>query len=237
MPFVKMSVQSRFKEHSEQEKIQLLEEKDKISTQKATIGAVKLLKDYLFDKKLPKLDDIIDDRSTLSAILYDFYAAIKPQKGEDYSVQTLKCIRSGLARHLRGSIGVDIIKDSEFTKANEMFRAVTVHSKKKGKGVRKPYPTVTPIDMERIIEYFNYDHVGKPDPRRLQRHLLFYNIYYFCRRGCENLYTMTKDTFKTVVEHDGTEFLIQAVDELDKNHGPDDPNATNQGRMYGNDGK
>ena len=233
---IKMNSKSRFKEQSEQQKIELLEGKDKISTQKATAGALNLLKDFITEIKHVTLDDIIDDRSTLASILYNLYAAIKPQKSEDYSVQSLKCIRSGLARHFRGVTGVDIIKDCEFVKANEMFRAVTVNSKKKGKGVRPSYPTITPIDMERIVEYFNYDHVTKPDPKRLQKHLLFYIVYYFCRRGRENLYTMTKETFKKIVEEDRTEYLIQAIDELDKNHGPDDPSATNQGRMYGNDG-
>ena len=121
-------------------------------------------------------------------------------------------------------------------KPNEMFKAVTVHSKKQGKGVRKSYPPISAIDMERIAEYFNHDHVTVPDPRRLQKHMLFYIIYYFCRRGRENLYEMTQSTFKLIVENDGTEYVIQDVDEADKNHGPQDSTATNQGRMYGNEG-
>ena len=173
-----------------------MEGKDKVSTQKATISAVNLLKEFLTETQMVNFDDILDDRSTLARILYDFYATIKPQKSQDYSVQTLECIRSGLARHFRAITGVDIIKDTEFTKANEMFRAVTVHSEKKGKGVRNSTPTITPINMERIIEFFNYDHVTRPDPKCLQKHLLFYIIYYFCRRGRENLYTMTKETIQ-----------------------------------------
>ena len=53
----------------------------------------------------------------------------------------------------------------------------------------------------------------------------------------ENLYTMRQDTFKVIVEPDGTEYLIQNVDELDKNHGADDPNKTNEGRIYAKAGE
>ena len=48
---------------------------------------------------------------------------------------------------------------------------------------------------------------------------------------------MTKDTFKLVTELDGTEYLVQNIYEVDKNHRPDDYDATNQGCMHGNEGK
>ena len=229
-----IEIKRQFKHKSDQEKLKILEEKDKASTQKATAGALRQLKEYLLVNKLPKVDDLTVDH--LADILYDFYPAIKPQKGDDYSVQSLKCIRSALARHFRAVRGIDITKDSPFVKCNEMFRAVTVHSKKQGKGVRTPHPPITSIDMERISEYFNHDHITLPDPRHLQKHMLFYIIYYFCRRGWENLYEMQQDTFKIVIEPDGTEYVVQAIDEADKNHGPQDSDPTNKGRMYGNEG-
>ena len=43
---------------------------------------------------------------------------------------------------------------------------------------------------------------------------------------------MTKETFQIDVLPDGTEFVYQAVDEMDKNHGPQDTTRTNDGRMY-----
>ena len=48
---------------------------------------------------------------------------------------------------------------------------------------------------------------------------------------------MKQDTFKLVTEYDGTQYLIQNIDEVDKNHSPDDTTPTNEGRMYGNNGK
>ena len=229
------STKRQFKDITNENLLKILEEKDKASTKKATEGALRHLKEFLHAKQLPSIDAL--DETNLPEILYDFYPAVKPNNCEDYAVQTLKCLRSALARHFRVSKGFDITKDSAFIKANEMFKAVTVQSKKKGKGVRQSTLAITQIDLERISEYFNHDQVTKPDPKKLQKHLLFYIIYYFCRRGRENLYTMTKDTFKLMVEPDGTEYLVQHIDEVDKNHGPDDYNATNEGRMYGNSGK
>ena len=118
-----------------------------------------------------------------------------------------------------------------------MFKAVLVEAKRNGKGVRRSTPSISPIDLERISEYFSYDHIQKPDPKRLQQQMLFYIIYYFCRRGRENLYPMTKQTFELIIEHDGTQYVIQKIDELDKNHTYQDTEKTNDGRMYANNHK
>ena len=129
--------------------------------------------------------------------------------------------------------GIDIILDIEFTRANKMFKGVLVQSKKSGKGVKKSYPKITSDDKKKISDYFADDYLNKPDPKKLQRNLLFYIVYFFCRCGRENLYDMKVNTFWVVVETDGSEYVIQNIDEADKNHGPDDSNPTNEGRMYG----
>ena len=77
---------------------------------------------------MPKYD--ILNVSELPEILFNFYPSTKPLKGEHYSVQTLKCLRSGIARYYRKEKGIDITKDSPFIRANEMFKAVLVESKK-----------------------------------------------------------------------------------------------------------
>ena len=48
---------------------------------------------------------------------------------------------------------------------------------------------------------------------------------------------MKKDTFKLIVRPDGTEYVIQAIDEADKNHGSGDTNMTNEGKMYATGGE
>ena len=213
-----------------------MNDKDKTNTQRATVQAVKQFSDFLRRNKLPRIEAITAP-SELNDILYDYYAAIRPQKSDQYSSQTMKCMRSALNRYFKKEKGIDIAKDTQFVKANEMFKAILVEAKCNGKAVTRHTPSITSIDLERISEYFCYDHMNNPDPRRLQQQVIFYIIYFFCRRGRENLYQMRKNTFKIVVDPDGTEYLIQDIDELDKNHGPDDHDKTNDGRMYGNNHK
>ena len=220
----------QFKHTNTEEKQKLLEGKDKRSTQRATKIYMEQFRHFLIAKHLPKPEDIaIED---LGEILFDFYSSMRPQKKDDYSVQTLKCLCSGLNRFFRKERGIDITSDSLLIKANEMFEAVKVNAKKQGRGVKKLTPPISEIDLERIAEYFCYDHVSKQDAKRLQQNILFYIVYFFCYRGRENLYDMTKNTFKLVVEPDGTEYFMQDIDELNKNHTADDTIRTNQGKMY-----
>ena len=48
---------------------------------------------------------------------------------------------------------------------------------------------------------------------------------------------MTIDTFALQTEPDGTRFVYQAKDEMDKNHDIDDTIPANEGTMYENPGK
>ena len=233
--FEKSTTKYIFKPIDSENKAKLLQGKDKASTQRATKSYIDQFNGFLAMNKLPNVDAIpVED---LDNILSDFYSSVRPQKKDDYSVQTLKCLRSGLNRYFRKMRGIDITTDNKFVKANEMFEAVKVNAKKEGRGVKKSTPPITPIDLERIAEYFCYDHVSKPDPRRLLQNMLFYIVYFFCRRGRENLYSMTQQTFKHVVEADGTEYFVQDIDEMDKNHGADDSQRTNEGCMYATNSK
>ena len=56
-------------------------------------------------------------------------------------------------------------------------------------------------------------------PRALQRKVQFDIRYYFCRRGSENIYSMTKETFR--LAYDSTTkiaYVLKAKDEMTKNH-------------------
>ena len=225
----------RYKDITAEQKKELLKNKDKRNTQQATERAIYQLNHFLSLKSKPNCDDICEDN--LDGILSVFYCLIQPQSKDDYSVQSVKCIRAALNRYFHQERGFDIVKDSQFVKSNEMFKAMLVDGKKKGLAIRKSTRPISQIDLERIAEFFCHDHIITPDPKRLQMNIIFYIIYYFCRRGRENLYMMNKSTFRVVVQPDGTEFVEKAVDELDKNHGPDDDEMTNRGKMYATNGK
>ena len=75
-----------------------------------------------------------------------------------------------------------------------------------------------------------------PNPKKFQEQLIFYILYFFCHHGRGNLYEMTQSTFEVVTEYDGTQYVKQAINEIDKKHGPDDP-PSNDGRMLEIPGK
>ena len=55
--------------------------------------------------------------------------------------------------------------------------------------------------------------------------MIFYIIFYFGRRGRENLRKMKKNTFQTQV-------VYQTIDEMDKNHSEKETKKAIKGRMY-----
>ena len=213
---------------SNEEKQKLLEEKDKKNTQKSTKSALKQLREFLHFKKLPDVSDISDGE--LPNVLFEFYSSVRPRNSEKYATQSLKCIRAALNRHFRQERGLDIIKDLSFIRTNEMFKGVLVDARKTGKPKRST-PKITQIDLERIGEYFNHDYMNNASPKKLQQNMIFFVLYFFCRRGRENLYEMTLDTFELLTEYDGTQYVKQSKEECDKNHGPDD-GPSNEGKMY-----
>ena len=192
--------------------------KDQISTQKPTEGVLRQFKEFLHQKELPKTEDI--DFECLPEILFAFYPAAKPIKEEFYSVQTLKCMRSGLASHFRKEKGWDIMQDPAFVKANEIFKGISVDSKKHGKGVKQSTKTISDIDLE-----------------HLQQQNIFNIIYFFCHRRRENLYEMKQDTYKIMTEPDGSQHALQFIDKVDKNHGPKDTTQSNEGKMFPTGGR
>ena len=184
-------------------------------------------------KQLLKIEALTSDQ--LNNILFDDYSAIRPQISDQYSSQTMKCHHSALNRYFKKEKGMILQRIHNLLRPMKCSKQFLL--KQNVKAVTKHTPTISTIDLEQILEYFCHNHMNHPDPRRLQQQVIFYIIYFFCRRDWKNLYQMKKNTFKLVIEPDGTEYLIQDIDKLDKNHGPDDTEKTNDGRMYTNNCK
>ena len=220
----------RFTAKSEQEKADILEGRNAKNTKRATKSNMKTFLDFLREKGLPDLEDM--DVKQLANVLEDFYANLRRLDGEDYKLQSIKCIRAGINRWTKANRNIDIISDVRFSRANEMFKGVSKIARQTGKGSTKSYPVIAQEDLERIATYFLHDIMNEPDPKKLQRCVLFYIIYFFCRRGRENLYDMKTDTFAIGTDPDGRQFIYQAVDEMDKNHRYDNIEPANEGRIY-----
>ena len=221
---------NRFASKSEAEIALILDGRNAKNTQRATKSNIKTFHDYLAEKSYPELHEI--NMEELPEILENFYPNLRRIDGEQYKLQSIKCIRAGLNRWTKANRSVDIIKDVKYTKANEIFKGISKLARKDGRATTRSTPVIAHEDLERIATYFLHDILNKPEPKKLQQCVLFYIIYFFCRRGRENLYQMNLQTFETACDPDGTQYIFQSLDELDKNHQADCTEPANQGRIY-----
>lgn len=234
---------SRFGSSTEKKIDYILEKRSKPNTNRATKLWLSCFTDYLAEKKLPKEDEIADD--ALPEILLQFYSEvrkkeIKENPGQDisdddklYKNTTLKAIRGALARHFKNTRSIDIISNERFIKANAVFEGVTKINKEKGKGNIVSKPPIEDVDLLKLTEFFKQGMAGPPNATLLQEIVLFYILMYMCRRGRENLRPMTVDTFKVATDaEDNRQYIYQAIDEADKNHGAQDTSKSNDGRIY-----
>lgn len=226
---------NRFGNSSKKDQENLLEDRHRDNTRRATRNAVKILIDYLKEKKLKKLEELTD--TEFPDILLDFYSNLRKVKGGSYKLQTLKCIRAGLNRFTKEHRNLDIIADTRFARTNEMFKAVTTKAKRDGLGSTRSTPPVEEQDMAKCAQHFCHNWMNEPNPRLLQQCVLFNMIYFFCRRGRQNIYDFTIEHFKVHVDASGKRYVYQAIDELDKNHNADENDPANDGFMYEQPGK
>ena len=225
----------RFGSTTDEEKQKIKEERTAKNTNRATKSSVACLMEYIAEKEIQfELKDIpLDD---LPKILEDFYCNARTKNNDYYNNTSFKSLRSNLNRWFKENRNINIVTNERFTSANNMFQGMMVKAKKQGKGYRRSTPVISDEDLLKIGQYFDVDHVHAPNPKILQQTVLFYVIYFFCRRGQENLYEMQKNHF-AVKFANGVRFIEQSVDELDKNHRENFDKLANQARMYEKPGK
>lgn len=103
-------------------------------------------------------------------------------------------MRAASNRYIKESREIDIVPDSRFISPNELLKGVQLQGKKAGKGRIKHKEHIEPEDMERLMDYFSK--YMEPSPQILQQYVMFNVIYYLCRRGRQNLATLTVDMFE-----------------------------------------
>ena len=80
----------RFASTTEEEQNKIMEGRNCKNTARATKSNLKILMDYLFEKNMPKFEDITDDE--LPGILKSFHSNLRTINGDVYTLQSLKCI-------------------------------------------------------------------------------------------------------------------------------------------------
>ena len=96
----------------------------------------------------------------------------------------------------------DIIKDPEFSTANEILKAQGVFLKTQG--LAKTDHKV-PICKEDMVRLYSSGVFSLDTPLSLQRKVFFEILLHLCRREQENLRSLTKDYFSVNTGADGRE--------------------------------
>jgi hypothetical protein len=103
-------------------------------------------------------------------------------------------LRHSLNRYLKSPPNLaqfDIITNPEFSTANENFKLAMTEIKAAEKGEVEHYPKIEQADLQKM---YGSVHLDCKTPTGLAN-LVQLNIrLYFCRRGNENMHTMTKTT-------------------------------------------
>jgi hypothetical protein len=234
-----MASNSRFKHVSDQDLDDLLHGNDSKSTQSTIKRAVSTFRKFLEENGYdPQFENL--ETPDLNERLRLFFASIrKNTKNENdgsstmYKKNAFVSLRYGLSKHIKKEMGLDIASDTEFVTSQAIFQAMCTKIKKAGLGSTEHYPPISEEDLKRL--YINDHHAFDINtPVGLQQKVWFEIVFYLCRRGRENIREMNKDTFKIGKDASGQEYVVQAIDEADKNHGSKDkPNDTiGEGRIY-----
>ena len=233
----------RFEVVDETTKEELLKNRKAYNTNRATKQWIACLNDFLNEQNMPDVDSLTVEQ--LPQVIRDFYfSARKKRISEEgleenasqktrahlkhYKNSSLKSGRAALNHHFKSTLGVDIISNEKFIRANEIFQAVTKKGKEEGRGETESKLAISDPDFSKLTSYFLANMRGSPSAKKLQEFVLFNIIYYCGHRGRENLRQMTKNTFKIRKDDDGCEYIVQVIKECDKNHREDDFNSSNE---------
>ncbi|CAC5364162.1 KCTD1_15 [Mytilus coruscus] len=204
------------------------------NTQKSTKFAVKLVYDYCVSKGV---DANIEDRSpaSLNNLLKEFYVNLRQANGDFYSRSSFCVIRESIYRHLKQppyNKPFDIISDTEFTTAINVFKAMCKKLRKEGRGQIKHKKSVAKGDIKKLYEHLRAFNVNSPSG--LLSKVWFEVLLYFCRRGQENLREMKPSDFQISEDDEGKEYVHKISSEVTKTHqGVEEENFEPElGRMY-----
>lgn len=191
------------------------------NTNKSNQSAAKTFREYLCEKNQdPNFDFYSKER--LDETLGHFYLDACKQDGSCYKVTTLEHFRNGINRYLKlppHSKKIDIMKDQDFNESNECVKTAVSELKANGKGVVNHHAVICQSDRQNL---YTSIHMNPYTPHGLANKVQFDIRLYFCRRGCENMDKITKNTIVIQTDNDtGMKYVTKNVDELTKNHRDD----------------
>lgn len=186
------------------------------STNKATVWGVKKFNAWAADKG-HLVDFATMTPEALSNLLRKFYAQVTGKKSQ-LTPSALTGIRAAIHRFITGppyNRDINIISGSQFTNANNVFRARCKLYYKEGNPKPKHKKAIEMGDMSKLSKYFMD---FKSSPTKLLYYVWFCIAYFFARRGREGYRDMTKETFIVKTDDVGAKYVCQNITETTKNH-------------------
>lgn len=165
----------------------------KKNTQKATKVWLNVVSAYMKEKNIGFCIEEVTTEE-LPNFLFKFYSEVRKENGEIYSNTSLKGMGAAINRHIKETRSIDIVSDPKYMHTNELFKGVQLQGKKGGKGTIKHKEHIDPEDLARLHDYFSK--YMAPNNIILQEYVMFKVMYYLCRRGHQNLATLTVDMFE-----------------------------------------
>nr|XP_055042974.1 uncharacterized protein LOC129429980 isoform X2 [Misgurnus anguillicaudatus] len=187
------------------------------NTVRQTVWTVNCFKSWLAEKQL-NIDLKRIEKSQMNSVLRDFYGSIRTNKGELYGISSYPSLRSALNRHINEppfSREWNLMQDSEFTSANNVFKGVVKQIRRSGADKTSHYPPMS-FEDQQILK-----RSGALDPGHPKGLLnkVWYDIQlHFARRGKEGNRQLKPDSFELKRDENDTEYFTMTFNEETKNH-------------------
>ena len=126
--------------------------------------------------------------------------------------------------------GFDIVNDTRFRSANQMFAAVLIKLKREGKNSVQHKQPVSSEDFQKL---YASPIVATDNPEGLQNKVFIDIMVHLCNHSRENLREMKQTDFAIATDSSGSRYVFMSHDKLTKNHRVDIADESSQkGRMY-----
>ena len=157
-------------------------------TQESTNFAINILNEYCESQTIALVLQNLSS-SALNILLSKFYLCVRNKEGEYYKINSMRSIRFSLQRYFLEFAKIDIL-GHDFTDANTVFKNTLRLVKATGKGETNHHPEIESEDLTKLFNMFDIN-----NPTGLQEIVWFNTMFYFIRRGRENMRAMTKHSF------------------------------------------
>ncbi|XP_051542798.1 uncharacterized protein zgc:174877 isoform X4 [Myxocyprinus asiaticus] len=186
------------------------------NTVKQTVWAVNCFTTWLREKEL-----IIDlktvEKSELCPVLREFYGSIRTSKGELYGISSYIGLRAGLNRFINEpplSRAWNLMQDTEFMSANNVFKGVVKQIRRSGKDVTTHYPPISPEDQH-ILKHSPALDPG--NPKGLLNKVWYDIQLHFGLRGKEGNRHLQPDSFALNRDENGLRYFTMTLNEETNN--------------------